>query len=228
MVWDLDGTLVDSYEAITSSLNRAREAFSLPRLPEEVVRRHVGRGLEALLADLLGGSRVEEGVRIFREHYPKVFPTQTFLLPGVQETLGELHERGYRMAVASNKPARFGKAILESLGVMRYLDDVQGPDSSGRTKPHPAMIRQCLVAMDLPVRDAIYVGDMSLDVESAARAGLPVLLVTGGSAGAEDLRGTGETVLDSILDLLTLLPARPGVLERDGASGREPTPEGTS
>ena len=176
LVFDLDGTLVDSYSAITSSLNRAREAFSLPRLRQEEVRRHVGRGLESLVAELLGESRAEEGVRIFREHYAKVFADQTFLLPGVEEILRVLHRRGYRMAVASNKPARFGKAILEALGVMRYLDDVQGPDRTGRTKPHPAMIHLCLAAMDLPPEDAIYVGDMALDVESAARAGLPVLL----------------------------------------------------
>jgi len=205
IVFDLDGTLVDSYAAITESLNHARIHFALAPLTTAEVRRRVGRGLEVLIEELVGPRRVESGVRLFREHYAAVFRERTSALAGARETLRELRVRGYRMAVASNKPARFSTPILEQLGMLSSLDDVQGPDLAGSTKPEPAMLRNSLSALGLVPRQALYVGDMVLDVETAARAGLPVVLVCGGSSTADELRRTGQTVLPSLGDLVGLL-----------------------
>ena len=205
IVFDLDGTLIDSYPAITESLNEARAAFSLPPLDAGLVRRRVGRGLETLVAELVGEQHVAEGARIFRDHYERVFPPLTVALPEVAETLAGLHGRGFRMSVASNKPARLGRAILEALGLLPYLNEVQGPDLAGTTKPDPAMVSACLEAMDVGVDEAVYVGDMVLDVETAARAGLAVLLVPGGSSEISDLAGTGQRVLRRFSDLDRLL-----------------------
>jgi phosphoglycolate phosphatase len=210
LVFDLDGTLIDSYGAIAESLNHARLAFGLQSLPEETVRAHVGRGLEHLVADLVGADRIEEGVRLFRESYAKVFSGLTRILPGVRETLTVLRRSGYRMSVASNKPARFAEPILETLGVRDCVGAILGPDLAGCTKPDPAMIRLCLASMGTPPREAAYVGDMVLDVESADRAGVPVILVPGGSSSAEELRSTGRTVLGSFRGLLDLFRPVPG------------------
>ena len=207
VVFDLDGTLVDSYAAIAASLNAARESFGLEPLPEADVRKRVGRGLEALMADVLGQENAEAGVLIFRERYATVFANGTTPLPGARETVRELHARGYRMSVASNKPARFGRPILEHLGMARFLDAIEGPDTAGTTKPDPAMIGLCLRAMDVPPEAAIYVGDMVLDVETASRAGVRVVLVPGGSSDRAELAGTGATVLGSLRELPDLLPA---------------------
>jgi len=206
LVFDLDGTLVDSYEAIAASLNHARAAFGLSALSAVRIRHTVGRGLEQLVADLLGEPRVAEGVLHFREHYARTFREQTRALPGALDTLRELHRRGYRMAVASNKPARFGETILSDAGMLPYLIEVQGPDRAGTTKPEPSMVRNCLRAMELTAADALYVGDMVLDVETAARAGLPVVLVDGGSSMPEALRATGQRVLPALKSLVDLLP----------------------
>jgi HAD superfamily hydrolase (TIGR01509 family) len=208
IVYDLDGTLVDSYRAITESLNHAREAFGLEPLPDEIVRRRVGRGLEVLIAEMVGTDRVEAGVRLFRERYATAYVAGTFLLPGVAGTLRELGRRGFVMTVASNKPARFGRAILAELGLLELFETIQGPDLAGSTKPDPAMIRLCLEAMHLGPREAVYVGDMVLDAESGRRAGVPVVLVPGGSSDEEALRATGRPVLGSLGDLLALLPGR--------------------
>jgi phosphoglycolate phosphatase len=205
IVFDLDGTLVDSYAPIAASLNHARRAFSLPLLDVDEVRRRVGHGLESLIAESIGPERVDDGVRLFREHYAESFAAGTFALPNVGSTLERLDRRGYRMAVASNKPARFGRAILETLGFETHLDEIQGPDLVGHTKPHPAMLRRCLEALEVSPDQAVYVGDMVLDVETAARAGLPVILVAGGSSTDEDLAGTGQRVLPSLDGLLGLL-----------------------
>lgn len=202
LIFDLDGTLIDSYTAITTSLNHARARFELPALSVEAVRAEVGRGLEALVADLVGNDRVDSAVRLFRERYAQVFLDQTRILPGVADTLEQLARRGMRLAVASNKPARFTTPILEHLDLLRHFAAVEGPDSAGRTKPHPAMVRRCLDRLELGADNAVYVGDMVLDVLTATRSGLPVVLVPGGSSAEEALRRTGQPLVRAFPDLL--------------------------
>ena len=87
------------------------------------------------------------------------------------------------------------------------LFPAEGPDTAGTTKPDPSMIGRCLRAMDVPPEAAIYVGDMVLDVETASRAGVRVVLVPGGSSDRAELAGTGATVLGSLRELPDLLPA---------------------
>ncbi len=205
LIFDLDGTLVDSYAAIGDSLNHARAHYQLPPLSDDEVRRGVGRGLESLIAELVGEERVAQGVRLFRERYAEVFEAATFARPGVRSVLSRLSAMGYPMTVASNKPARFSEPILERLGLLRFIARVEGPDRAGCTKPHPAMLRACLAAMGLPAAHALYVGDMVLDVESGHAAGVPVVLVRGGSSAARELDTTGELVIDSIGKLPDLL-----------------------
>jgi 2-phosphoglycolate phosphatase len=220
VVFDLDGTLVDSYEAIGASVNAARETFGLPPLLADDVRRRVGRGLESLMEDVVGRERAAEGVAVFRARYAEIFPALTSALPGAVETLRELRRRGYRLAVASNKPARFGEPILERLGMRGFLDAVEGPDTAGSTKPHPAMIERCLREMGVASSETIYVGDMVLDVETGERAGIDVVLVGGGSSSLDDLRATGRAVLRSIVDLLDRLPGVPSPRTVPGDFGR--------
>jgi phosphoglycolate phosphatase len=219
LVFDLDGTLIDSYRAIAASLNAARAMFGLEPLPTEVVRRHVGRGLEQLAAELVGPHRVEAGVSEFRRRYAELYAALTFALPGVPETLRRLGARGYRMAVASNKPARFSEPILRQLGLRRWFDAVHGPDTAGATKPEPRMIELCLSAMGLRPLEGAYVGDMPLDSETADRARVAVLLVPGGSADGTELAATGRTRLRSFAELLDLLPGTPAAPE-SAARGR--------
>jgi phosphoglycolate phosphatase len=205
VIFDLDGTLVDSFQAIAASLNHARAHHALAPLETEEVRRHVGRGLEQLIADLVGAARVEQGVRCFREHYARVFLEMTVPIGGAEETLRRLRRRGYRMAVASNKPERFSRPILREAGLLPYLDDVQGPDTADSTKPDPRMISACLRRMELDRQRGLYVGDMVLDVRTAARACLPVVLVPGGASSEQELRATGQTVLPRLENLAELL-----------------------
>jgi len=208
VVFDLDGTLVDSYAAITDSLNHARAGWNLPPLSAARVRGIVGRGLESLIADHVGPDRIEAGIRRFRERYADVFAAGTRLLPGVRTTLDRLTADGLRLAVASNKPARFSRPILETLGILSVFGAIHGPDTVGSAKPDPAMIRRCLDDLAAPPRQAVYVGDMVLDVESARRAGVPVVLVRGGSSSDADLASTGAPVLSSLDELPERLRSR--------------------
>jgi phosphoglycolate phosphatase len=206
VVFDLDGTLIDGYTGIATALNAARAAFALPPLAVDDVRRRVGHGLPQLMIDVVGEARAAEGAAIFRGVYDRICEEQSRLLPGVAPALAGLSRRGVRMSVASNKPAGYSVRILENLGVRAFFDAVEGPDTAGAAKPEPAMILACLAAMRVPAADAVYVGDMTLDVDSGTRAGVAVVLVSGGSSSADDLRSTGRPVLASLPELLDLAP----------------------
>jgi phosphoglycolate phosphatase-like HAD superfamily hydrolase len=110
------------------------------------------------------------------------------------------------MSVASNKPAIYSIRILERLGVRRHFDVIEGPETAGAIKPDPAMILACLRAMGVGTDEALYVGDMTLDADSGARAGVPVVLVCGGSSSRDALLGTGQPVIEALPDLLDALP----------------------
>jgi len=209
VVFDLDGTLVDSYGPIADSLNHVRRQLGMPALARDDVRRRVGRGLEALIAELVEPCDLADAVCLFREHYAEVYAEGTAILPRVHQTLHTLHDAGYPMGIASNKPARFSRPILERLRLDPYVSCVMGPDVVASTKPDPAMILRCLELLGVVREQAVYVGDMVLDVESAARAGVSVLLVPGGSSTCEELEGTGQRLLESIDTLPDLLGAAP-------------------
>jgi phosphoglycolate phosphatase len=209
VVFDLDGTLVDSYGPIAESLNHARRAFGLEPLPLETVRASVGHGLESLIAERVGERHVERGVLLFRERYAQVYAGGTVALPEAPETLAALDRAGLRLAVASNKPARFSEAILEGLGLRKHIRCVLGPGRAIAPKPEPTMLRRCLARLETPPGEAAYVGDMVLDAESGRRAGLHVVLVATGSSTAEQLAATGCPVLPDLGSLRRLLLPSP-------------------
>src|SRR6266851_5770910 len=113
VVFDLDGTLIDGYAAIGDALAFAMGRLGISALSPGEVRGMVGHGLERLLEQAVGAERSAEGVRLFRERYPEVAVAKSHLLPDVERVLALLADRGHRMAVASNKPARFSRMILD-------------------------------------------------------------------------------------------------------------------
>ncbi len=203
VVFDLDGTLVDSYEAITAALNAAREAFDLPPVTSDVVRPQVGHGLEELIARHLGASRVARGVEVFRRTYRKVMLDLTRPLPGVPGEVRRLAEAGLALGVASNKPRRFVEPILGHVGLSNVIRTARGPDGDLPPKPHPAMIRAVLADLGVPPAGALYVGDMPLDAESGRRAGCRTWLVATGSADLRELQALdGVRIFSDLYDLV--------------------------
>jgi phosphoglycolate phosphatase len=149
-----------------------------------------------------------EGVALYREHHQTVMLTHTKLLPGVVETIPELFRRGYRMAVCSNKRVEFTRQLVTALGLGEYFKAVLGPeDVDNQPKPHPAMVLEGLSRVDATSTEAVYVGDMSVDVHTARAAGVPVWLVFGGAAGREDAMASNpDRLLSHFGELLELLP----------------------
>jgi len=206
VIFDLDGTLVDSYEAIAASLNAARAHFGFEAQPVPEVRRHVGWGLEVLMERSLGAERVLEGVRVFRERYREIFIALTRLMPGARETVATLAGRGYRLGVATNKPEVFSRQLIDELGLGRFIAVVRGAKDGVRLKPEPDLVLAVLSELGLAPAEAVYVGDMGVDIATARAAGLDVLLVATGSQTAAELEAAGAPhVMLTLAELAAIL-----------------------
>ena len=180
-LFDFDGTLADSYPAITASVNHVRGLHGLPPLPVEAVKRHVGRGPEHLLRHTVPGGDVPADVAAYRAHHPSVMVAGTQLLPGAADLLAKLHRAGKPIGLCSNKPRLFSRELLRHLGLADYFRVVLGPEDVVRPKPAPDVLRAALERLDVPAAAALYVGDMTVDIETARAAGVPVWIVPTGS-----------------------------------------------
>jgi phosphoglycolate phosphatase len=187
ILFDLDGTLVDSYPAILESLNYTRGAFGLSDVDLADVKRMVGRGLENLIRTAIGEKDLASGMEVFRTSYDKTHMSGSFLLPGVFETLQTLQQHSIPMAVASNKPADYSKNILRHLGIDAFFVDCVGPEIVGKPKPDPAMLNYLLQRLQKSPGETLYVGDMILDAETARNAGVRLALVSTGGNSYEEL-----------------------------------------
>jgi phosphoglycolate phosphatase len=206
-LFDFDGTLADSFAAITASTNHVRRSFGFPELPEAEVRAYVGHGLEHLMRDLCPGRDTAEAVSRYREHHATVMGPMTTLFPGVADTLRTLHARGVKLAVCSNKAVAFTRSLIQSLGLGELMTAVLGPeDASGKPKPDPTMLLVACETLGVTTAEAVYVGDMSVDVLAGQAAGIPVWLVNVGQAGTDDPTALGPAqVLGDFRELAELV-----------------------
>ena len=133
VIFDCDGTLADSYDAITASVNHVRAAHGLVDLSRDTVTKHVGRGLEKLLADLVPGTDPVQNAALYRAHHGSVIGPHTRLLPGARTVLEALKRAGRLLAVCSNKNVAFTRLLLQGLGIGSFFNVVLGPDDV----PHP-------------------------------------------------------------------------------------------
>jgi phosphoglycolate phosphatase len=206
VVFDFDGTLADSYAAITASVNHARAAHGLPPLSEPEVRRHVGRGPAHLLRETVPGGDVEADVGLYRAHHPSVLRSGTHILPGVADTLAALWNAGYRLGVCSNKLGPFTRQLLDYLALDRFFRVVVGPEDAPRPKPAPDMLQTALQRLDVIPAEALYVGDMVVDIETARSAGVTVWVIPTGSEERSALEaGQPDRLLGAFAEIATLL-----------------------
>jgi phosphoglycolate phosphatase len=211
VLFDFDGTLADSYAAITASVNHVRGCHGLPPMAEDEVRGLVGHGIYVLMDRVVPGGDVEADAALYRAHHPGVMAAGTRLMPGAAGALAALRRGGVRLAVCSNKPVRFTRELLGSLGVVDHFNAILGPeDVGGRAKPDPAMLLAAVERLGARPAEALYVGDMFLDVQTARAAGLTVWVVPTGSQPREELAAAGaDRVLDGLGELARLWEAPP-------------------
>ena len=207
-VFDLDGTLLDSYVGIHDSLSDVLEHYGRPPITVEEARRLVGHGLEALIARVLPEEVRVEAAQRFRFRYKVNAPRLTRLMPDAELVVTELWRRNVRLAIASNKPAVFSRQLLAGFGLADLFAFVGGPDLGFREKPDPSMVFAAFEAMGVPAAETLYVGDMTVDVETARAAGLPIAVVPLGSSTREELVAAGpDHLFGALAEILGLFPA---------------------
>jgi 2-phosphoglycolate phosphatase len=181
VIFDFDGTLADSYAAIASSVNHVRAQHGLAALTVDEVKKHVGRGPEYLLEHTVPDCRLREDLLCYRAHHPSVMVGLTRLLPGAAELLAALAKAGKKIGLCSNKPRLFSQELLRHLGMAQYFDVVLGPEDVPSPKPAPDMLLRALQRLALPAAQVLYVGDMTVDIQTARAAGVSVWAVATGS-----------------------------------------------
>lgn len=190
VVFDLDGTLIDSRLDLAAAVNGVREELGFDALPVERVISFVGRGARTLvrraLPDEVSGEGFETAFGRFLDLYYEVCLRETRPYPGVEALLESLSRRR-PLAVLTNKPERHTEKILHGLGLARHLRFALGGDSLPVRKPDPETLREAARRLGAEVRKVLYVGDSATDAETAANAGAPLALVTWGFATPEEL-----------------------------------------
>jgi len=185
--FDLDGTLIDSFQAITAALNLTRASYGLQPVSVEEAKRHVGGGVERLLLGSMGEKYVEEAVVVFRKHYSGLHLEETRLYPGVKNTLEGLLNKQYGLGVATNKPLRFSRDILDHLGILNYFLDVLAPEMVQHRKPHREMLDLLMEKAGITAEETLYIGDMTIDITFARNAGVHVWVLPWGCSTREEL-----------------------------------------
>jgi phosphoglycolate phosphatase len=206
VLFDLDGTLIDSFPAIAASVNHVRSLYHLPPLSVAEVTRHVGRGPGYLLARTVGQGNPSANVAAYRQHHPSVLREGTRLMPGAKETLFALKQRGLKLGVCSNKPVVYMRQLIVYLGVADVLDVVLGPEDVARNKPAPDMLLTAMARLGVKPAEVLYVGDMTVDIQTARAARVCVWVVATGSDTPEALDAAHpDRRLESLSELVPLL-----------------------
>lgn len=216
VLFDLDGTLLDTLPDIAEALNRALRDEGLAPLPVNEVLAGVGRGAAVLVERMTSEAPDDPALRSrvlagFFTHYEALHHTSSARVapfPGVIDCLQTLRERGYRLAVVTNKRRDLALRSLEDGGILGAFEAVVGGDTCAERKPHPAPLWHALGLLRVPVEAALMVGDSSNDVDAARAAGVPVVVVPYGYNGGEDPRLLpADAHVDGLAELPYLMAA---------------------
>jgi phosphoglycolate phosphatase len=191
VIFDLDGTLIDSRLDLVHSVNAALRHIGRPELPDDVIASYVGDGAPILIQRALGGEAADEalirkGLEFFLSYYREHKLDHTTVYPGIPEALAAIQSSANgaprTMAVLSNKPVNPSRAILDALGLRRFFSQVYGGNSFATKKPDPEGARKLLEESGVGPEQAAIVGDSHVDVRTGRNAGLWTIGVSYGFA----------------------------------------------
>lgn len=188
ILYDLDGTLVDTLADIADATNHMLRTLNAPPMPADTIRRFVGRGVHELVKACLridDVQRIEEGVAIYRAYYAQHLLDHSRLYPGATAVLDHFASR--TQAVITNKPNPFSKQILETLGVARYFVDIVAGNSGYPRKPDPSSVRALISAAHVTPQETIFIGDSTIDIDTGRNAGITTVAVLHGLSDEPEL-----------------------------------------
>ena len=210
VVFDLDGTLVDSKVDLALSVNAVRAQMGLTPLPLDLIASYVGQGVTILIRRALGEEaseeNVERGLAFFLDYYRHHMLDNTSIYPGVEEALEDLRDR--QLAVLTNKPVHFSHEMLTRLGVASYFTYIYGGNSFPAKKPDPIGVQKLMDDLKVAPQQTIIVGDSDTDVLTGRNAGIWTCGVTYGFGAPTLAAVPPDLLLDDLRELPLLLDGR--------------------
>lgn len=210
MLFDLDGTLIDSRADLARSINLMLADLGRSALPEEKIASFVGDGVRVLVYRSLTATHPEQkppdeylhadGIALMHKHYADQMFVSTALYPHIQETLA--HFKDKRKAVVTSKEVRFTELILEQFGIARDFDCIIGGDTVAARKPDPQPVIEAVNRLGGSFADAVMIGDSENDINAGRRAGTKTCAVTYGFRSTDEMRKTSPDFMVNQFDQL--------------------------
>lgn len=206
IIYDLDGTLVDTREDISRAANYMLVQMGRPALSRPQIEKFVGKGLQYLIEGCLQSKdpkQVERGAKYYRSHYVEHMLDHSALYPEVKTVLETFRDR--YQAVVTNKPDPYSTQILEALGVGGYFRDIIAGNSSFRKKPDPDAIFALMEKAGAETAETVFIGDSPIDIDTGRNAGVRTITLPQGFSSVEDLiSAKAEQIVESFEALLKL------------------------
>jgi phosphoglycolate phosphatase len=212
LIFDLDGTLIDSKEDLAQAVNAARRHMGLTPIENERVYSYVGNGASVLMRRALGPEAPEADVQTaldyFLAYYKDHMLDRTTLYPGVREALDDLLAGGIQLTVLTNKPVRFSQLLVEGLGLGGHFQRVYGGNSFAQKKPDPVGVCKLLEEFGVAPGRAMMVGDSDVDVRTARNAGILACGVTYGFQPETLDEAPPDILVDDMRQLAAMLVSK--------------------
>jgi phosphoglycolate phosphatase len=209
LIFDLDGTLIDSKLDLIHSVNAMLTEMGRAKLSDEVISSYIGHGAPMLVSRALGGVAKEDelarGLKYFLDYYEEHKLDNTCLYPETAETLAKLSEQKFAMAVLTNKPVKISVRILEELGAAKHFQAIYGGNSFETKKPDALGAKTILGEFKVNAADAMMIGDSQVDIETARNADMIATAVNYGFGIHDRAKHPADVYLDRMSDLLKII-----------------------
>ena len=209
IIFDLDGTLLDTLGDLTTAVNLTTQFYHLPSLTQAEVKNNIGNGFVVTITKSCPGLEPQEipkAVERFKAYYATCFLNDSKAYPGIDELILKLKERNIRLAVVSNKVQSYVEQLISSRFPGIPFDLVYGETDKHMKKPNPQGLIEAYKAMGLDPSEVLMIGDSKADIESALSLNMPMSAVVWGFSKEEDLRGWGaKSLLYSAQEVLEAL-----------------------
>lgn len=205
ILFDLDGTLIDSTEAIIESFGVAYKHFGKTPPPDEAIKAEIGYPLEIIFQNIgVAKEEVENYVQEYKRHYRKVYSSKTVLLPFASEAVS-LAKRHATLGVVTTKTSKYSIEILKELGILGYFDVIIGREDVENPKPNPEPILKALSKLSNDRREKWMIGDTPMDMSAAKGANIKRVGVTCGYAKEEALREYTDNISKNSLEAVKFI-----------------------
>lgn len=209
ILFDLDGTLIDSTEAILESFHHSLSSLNHPEaLSDEAIKALIGHPLDVMFSRLgCAAHNVDEHVMIYKEHYRTISRQKTLMLPLAIEAIEEASKHA-RLGIVTTKTARYSRELMEHFGLMHHFEVLIGHENVQHHKPHPEPIHKALEDMKMGTEKVWMIGDTRLDLEASQRAGVDAVGVLSGYDNFEQLSTFNFVIKDNALEAVKYIAKR--------------------